>query len=78
MRIEFGVCDVRNGEVGELRRACSFCRICGGKVVVFAGQRVLSLSRTRARMFGMRGGFFSVLVGFGLGVRRCGPRSSGR
>ena len=46
-------------------------RIWGGKVVVFGGQRVLSLSKTRARIFGV--GPFSADLG-----RRWGPRSSGR
>ena len=56
-----------NGDVGELRREDSFESICGGKVVVFAAQRVLSLSKTRARIVGVRG--FSI-PGFGfLGSR---------
>lgn len=41
-----------NGDVGDLRRWSSLERIWGGKVVVFGGQRVLSLSRTRARITG--------------------------
>lgn len=90
MRIECGFVVRLKGEVGEVRRADSFVRIWGGKVVVFGGQRVLSLSKTRARIVG---GFdcccwkpFSVLPETVLlvpGVRfaaptRGGPRSSGR
>jgi hypothetical protein len=67
--------------VGEVRRVVSLCRIWGGKVVVFAGQRVLSLSRTRARIVGVGG----VVVGVEVEVevvggclRRCWPRFSGR
>lgn len=48
-------------------------------MVDLGGQSVLSLSRTRARMLGMRAFsdmlVFVVALGFG---RRCGPRSSGR
>ena len=44
------------GEVGEVRRAESLVMIEGGKVVVLGGQRVLSLSRTRARIVGVRAG----------------------
>lgn len=51
---------LRKGEVGDVRRLCSLVRIWGGKVVVWGGQRVLSLSRTRARMVGLPG-FFSSL-----------------
>lgn len=51
--------------MGELRSSESFVRILGGNVVVFGGQRVLSLSRTRARIVGGLGGVcccFSGLV----------------
>lgn len=52
----------------------------GGKVVVLAGQRVLSLSRTRARIVGMRCwmGFSGGVGGWCCLRMRCGPRSSGR
>ena len=39
-----------------MRRAESLVMIEGGKVVVLGGQRVLSLSRTRARIVGVRAG----------------------
>lgn len=45
-------CGCLKAEVGELRRECSLVRIWGGKVVVFGGQSVLSLSKTRARIVG--------------------------
>lgn len=44
----FGFVSLLKGEVGEVRREVSFERIWGGKVVVLGGQRVLSLSRTKA------------------------------
>lgn len=50
-------------------------RIWGGKVVVFGGQRVLSLSRTRARITGDLLVSFSVL---GDVCWRYGPMFSGR
>lgn len=67
MRIEFGFVDVWKGDVGLLRRDDSFDRMFGGKVVVLAAQRVLSLSKTKARIEGMR-----------CLETRCGPRFSGR
>lgn len=91
IRTECGLWNELKGEVGEVRREASFVRIFGGKVVVFGAQRVLSLSRTRARMVGIccccceRVGFSEgceVLLLFpGLNFAaptRCGPRSSGR
>lgn len=63
----------RKGDVGDVRRSRSLVRICGGKVVVWGGQRVLSLSRTRARIDGFwASSFFSSWVAvFGVlaGVR---------
>lgn len=64
----------RKGEVGDCRRAASLERICGGKVVVFGGQSVLSLSRTRALIVGT----FAFEVFEGSELTRCGPNSSGR
>lgn len=62
------------GEVGEVRRDWSFERILEGKVVDFAAQRVLSLSRTRARIVGVRGVFSDDVEDEEM---RCGPRFSG-
>jgi hypothetical protein len=62
IRIEWGFLVWLKGDVGELRRAVSLFRIWGGKVVVFGGQRVLSLSRTRARIVGV-GGVVVVALG---------------
>lgn len=82
----WGLRDWLKGDVGDVRRAVSFDRIAGGKVVVFGGQRVLSLSRTRAWIVGMRvggvgfpdGGFEGSLFECSHVLTRCGPRSSGR
>lgn len=41
-----------NGEVGDVRREWSLSRYGFGKSVVLGGQRVLSLSTTRARIKG--------------------------
>jgi hypothetical protein len=83
MRIESGLVDWLKGEVGEVRSAANLSRICGGKVVVLGGQRVLSLSRTRARIVGdfvaAAGAAFSPgLLVVGGCLWRCGPRFSGR
>ena len=62
-----------------MRRVVKLFRICGGKVVVFAGQRVLSLSRTRARIVGVGSAVVGAEVEVDGGcLRRWGPRFSGR
>lgn len=61
MRIAYGFLVALKGLLGDWRREASLFRIWGGKVVVFGGQSVLSLSRTRARIFGV--GPFSVDFG---------------
>ena len=61
MRIACGLLVALKGLLGDWRREASLVRIWGGKVVVFGGQRVLSLSRTRARIFGV--GPFSADLG---------------
>lgn len=81
MRIEYGFEVKLKGDVGDVRRWWSLLRICGGKVVVFGAQSVLSLSRTRARIVGFFWGVEGFSVGVGVDVDalvRCGPRSSGR
>lgn len=83
MRIPWGFVDAWKGDVGDVRRWVSLVRIWGGKVVVLGGQRVLSLSRTRAWMVGTRFGVgFSGRLDLEVPVvcapTRCGPRSSGR
>lgn len=72
-----------NGEVREVRRDRSLVRIGAGRWVVLGGLRVLSLSRTRARIVGF--GCFSgslpllvVLVVLGVGAGRCSPNCSGK
>lgn len=76
MRIESGAVDWLKGEVGELRSAESLSMIWGGKAVVLGGHRVLSLSRTRARIVGD----LAAAAGFSPGdcLWRCGPSCSGR
>lgn len=69
-----------NGDVGDVRSERSLSRICGGKVVVLGGQRVLSLSRTRARIVGVGCLVSFWLPGFSVVNWGCryGPMFSGR
>lgn len=73
-----------NGEVGEVRRERSLARIGDGRCVVLGGLRVLSLSRTRARIVGFvcLGSVLSLLVlvlvlVVGI-IGRCSPNCSGK
>lgn len=78
IRIAFGFVVWLKRDVGEVRREESLARICGGKDVVFAAQSVLSLSRTRARIVGVWGGFSGGVWSPFFALIRCGPRFSGR
>lgn len=65
-----------NGDVGDVRSCSSLSRYGFGIVVVWGGQRVLSLSRIRAFIFGM---FLSVLESVVVVEEeaRCAPICSG-
>lgn len=53
IRMEFGFWVRLKGDVGEWVRECSLVRTGLGRMVVFGGERVLSLSRTRALIVGI-------------------------
>lgn len=67
---------ILNGDVGEVRSCSSLSRYGFGIVVVWGGQRVLSLSRIRAFILGI---FLSVLDStVVVDEARCWPICSGR